>query len=118
MGGAVREKHRYKMKKRSGVKKPVWVFVITLSAVVLAGLLVIAAVKFYLKPYVFGLEGREEENEAKNQTAHVEDSPSFWENVPDGQEVMAQAGTEKNWRMWNTGRRTAFMLGKRTGKRR
>ncbi len=93
MGGAVREKHRYKMKKRSGVKKPVWVFVITLSAVVLAGLLVIAAVKFYLKPYVFGREGREEENEAKNQTAHVEDSPSFWENVPDGQEVMAQAAT-------------------------
>ncbi|MDE7008000.1 MAG: hypothetical protein K2P07_07540, partial [Lachnospiraceae bacterium] len=81
------------MKKRSGVKKPVWVFAITLSAVILVGLLVIAAVKFYWKPSVSGQEEGEGGNEAEDQTAHVEASLSFWENVSDGQEVMAQAAT-------------------------
>ena len=75
------------------MKKPFWVFAVTLSAVILLGLLAVAAVKFYFKPSVSAQEGQDQETGTGDQKIQEKKGDSLWENVSGEQEAMAQAAT-------------------------
>lgn len=75
------------------MKKPFWVFAVTLSAVILLGLLAVAAVKFYFKPSVSAQEGQDQETGTGDQKIQEKKGDSLWENVSGEQETMAQAAT-------------------------
>lgn len=87
-----------KLNKRPAKRKPVWVFVITLSAVILLGLVIIAVMRTAPSESASWQETLDGGEEKEGLEIKEEKTTPFWENTPKEQETMAAAATPKNSR--------------------
>lgn len=87
-----------KVNKKSVRRKPVGIFAVTLSLVILLGLLIIAAIK--LRPSDKGPspEAPASQEEEQSRAEEEEGKSSFWENVPKEPEALETAAVPENSR--------------------